>query len=106
MAWSVSRLNVLGHMHIQMCPYAHVGAKRVEEDNQLIPGVFRVAASAVGGALSIARAVAYILQESQMDENELAERLKIMKTHIRTIQYTIDNSPTALKRWACILGGA
>ena len=92
-------------MHIQMCPYAHVGAKRVEEDNQLIPGVFRVAASALGGALSIARAVACILQESQMDENELAERLKIMKTHIRTIQYTIDNSPTTLKRLACILGG-
>jgi len=41
-----------------------------------------------------------------MDENELAERLKIMKTHIRTIQYTIDNSPTTLKRLACILGGA
>ena len=83
----------------------HMLVQRVEDDNQLIPGVFRVAASALGGALSIARAVACILQESQMDENELAERLKIMKTHIRTIQYTIDNSPTTLKRLACILGG-
>ena len=62
-------------------------------------------AYALWGALSIAHAVACILQESQMDEKGLAEKLMTMKTHLSTIVYTLENFPKSLQRLNAILGG-
>jgi hypothetical protein len=67
--------------------------------------VLKVVASALWGALSIACAVACILQENQMDEKELAEKLMTLKTHMSNILYTLENFPKAMQRLNAILGG-
>ena len=53
----------------------------------------------------IAHAVACILQEGQMDEKELAEKLMAMKTHMSTMVYTIENFQKTMQRLNAILGG-
>jgi hypothetical protein len=45
------------------------------------------------------------LQESTMEEKELAEKLMTMKTHLSTMTYTIDNFPKTMQRLNAILGG-
>jgi hypothetical protein len=67
--------------------------------------VLKVVASAICGALSIVCAAACILQESQMDEKDLAEKMMTMKTHMSNILYTLENFPKAVQRLSAILGG-
>ena len=91
------------HAHTNV-PICTCWCKGFGDDNQLIPGVFQVAASALGGGLSIARALACILQESRLDDNGHAEKLKIMRTHVRAIIDNLDDSPKTAERLTAILG--
>ena len=54
---------------------------------------------------TIAHAVACILQEDQMDEKDLAEKVMAMRTHMSTMMYTLENFPKSMQRLNAILGG-
>jgi len=46
-----------------------------------------------------------ILEETSMDEKELATKLGCMKTHEATMNFTLDNYEKTYKRYSSILGG-
>ena len=53
---------------------------------------------------TIAHAATCILQEDQMDEKDLAEKVMAMKTHMSTMAYTLENFPKTMQRLTVILG--
>ena len=53
---------------------------------------------------TIAHAATCILQEAQMDEKDLAEKVAALKTHISSMAYTMENFPKAVQRLNVILG--
>ena len=57
-----------------------------------------------GGSIHRMCAMACTLQDGQQDEKDLNEKHTIMKTHIQSMLFTLENSPKTVQRLSAVLG--